>query len=62
MLLGQMHPNAVDLDILAVQLAAALEGPFLLYLSASDLTEAALRSGERITQGWQDLIRRVCRP
>jgi AcrR family transcriptional regulator len=62
MLLGQIPPNGVDLDILAVQLAAALEGPFLLYLSASDLTEAALRSGERITQGWQDLIQRVCRP
>jgi AcrR family transcriptional regulator len=62
MLLGQIHPDAVDLDILAVQLAAALEGPFLLYLSTSDLTEAALRSGERITRGWQDLIQRVCRP
>ncbi len=61
MLLGQAHLDAADLDLLAVQLAAALEGPFLLYLSASDLTEAALHSGERLTQGWQDLVQRVCR-
>ena len=57
MLLGQAHLDAADLDVLAVQLTAALEGPFLLYLSASDLTEAALHSGERLAQGWQDLIR-----
>jgi AcrR family transcriptional regulator len=62
MLLGQIHPDAADLDILAVQLTAALEGPFLLYLSTSDLTEAAHQSGQRLTQGWQDLIQRVCRP
>jgi polyketide synthase 12 len=62
MLLGQIHLDAADLDVLAVQLSAALEGPFLLYLSASDLTEAALQSGERIAQGWQDLVQRVCRP
>ena len=61
MLLGQAHLDAADLDVLAVQLTAALEGPFLLYLSASDLTEAALHSGERLTQGWQDLVQRVCR-
>jgi AcrR family transcriptional regulator len=61
MLLGQAHLDAADLYVLAVQLTAALEGPFLLYLSASDLTEAALHSGERLTQGWQDLIQRVCR-
>jgi AcrR family transcriptional regulator len=62
MLLGQIHLGAADLDVLAVQLSAALEGPFLLYLSASDLTEAALQSGERIAQGWQGLVERVCRP
>ncbi len=61
MLLGQAHLDAADLEVLAVQLTAALEGPFLLYLSASDLTEAALHSGERLTQGWQDLVQRVCR-
>jgi AcrR family transcriptional regulator len=61
MLLGQIHLDAADLDVLAVQLSAALEGPFLLYLSASDLTEAALQSGQRLTQGWQNLVQRICR-
>jgi polyketide synthase 12 len=62
MLLGQMSLGAPDLDVLAVQLTAALDGPLLLYLSASDLTEAAPQTSERITQSWQDLVRRVCRP
>jgi AcrR family transcriptional regulator len=61
-LLGQKHLGAADLDVLAVQLTAALDGPLLLYLSASDLTEAALQIEERIAQGWQDLVQRVCRP
>jgi AcrR family transcriptional regulator len=60
-LLAQIPIGAADLDILAMQLTAALDGPLLLYLSASDLTEAAPEIGERIAQGWQDLVRRVCR-
>jgi hypothetical protein len=47
--------------MLAVQLTAALDGPLLLYLSASDLT-AASHAAERIGQSWQDLVQRVCRP
>jgi AcrR family transcriptional regulator len=62
MLLGQMALGVADLDVLAIQLTAALDGPLLLYLSASDLTEAARQIGERITQGWQDLVQRACRP
>ena len=62
MLLGQIQLGAADLDVLAVQLTAALDGPLLLYLSASDLTEAAAQTEERIAQGWQDLVQRVCRP
>jgi polyketide synthase 12 len=61
-LLGQIGPGAPDLDILAVQLTAALDGPLLLYLSGSDLTEAPSRVAERVAQGWQDLVQRVCRP
>jgi AcrR family transcriptional regulator len=60
-LLGQMDLGVTDLDILAIQLTAALDGPLLLYLSASDLTQAAPQIGEQIAQGWQDLIQRVCR-
>ena len=62
MLLGQMRLGAADLDTLAVQLTAALDGPLLLYLSASDLTEAARETADRMTLGWQELVRRVCRP
>ncbi len=61
-LLGQIPLGAADLDVLAMQLTGALDGPLLLYLSASDLSESAPQIGERIARGWQDLVRRVCRP
>jgi AcrR family transcriptional regulator len=61
MLLRQMSLDAADLNMLAVQLTAALDGPPLLYLSASDLT-AAPQPAERIARSWQDLVLRVCRP
>jgi AcrR family transcriptional regulator len=60
-LLGQIHLGATDLDILSVQLTAALDGPALLYLSASDL-RAVPHFAERLAHGWQDLVQRVCRP
>src|SRR5258708_5684922 len=61
MLLGQVDLGGADLDMLAIQLTAALDGPLLLYLSASDLT-ATPQAAERIAQSWQDLVQRVCRP
>jgi polyketide synthase 12 len=60
MLLGQMDLGGADLEVLAVQLTAALDGPLLLYLSASDLDEAGPLVQERIARGWQDLVHRVC--
>jgi AcrR family transcriptional regulator len=51
-----------DLDILATQLTAALDGPLLLYLSSAILTQAAPQVSERLGRGWEDLIQRVCRP
>jgi AcrR family transcriptional regulator len=60
-LLGQMELGDVDPDMLAVQLTAALDGPPLLYLSASDLTHSASQTAERIGQSWQDLVQRVCK-
>jgi polyketide synthase 12 len=60
-LLGEMNLGA-DLDVLAIQLTAALDGPLLLYLSSAVLTEAAPQVSERLGRGWQDLIQRVCRP
>ena len=61
-LLGQAGLGPADLDVLAIQLTAALDGPLLLYLSTDDLAEPAGRAGERFARGWQDLIERVCRP
>jgi len=60
-LLGQLDLGGADLDMLAVQLTAALDGPFLLYLSTPDST-AAPQAAERIADSWQDLVTRVCRP
>jgi AcrR family transcriptional regulator len=60
-LLGQLGLGPIDLDVLAMQLTAALDGPLLLYLSASDLTEAPRGTGARLAQGWQDLVQRVYR-
>jgi polyketide synthase 12 len=61
-LLGQAELGPADLDVLAVQLTAALDGPLLLYLSSDDLAEAPAQAAERIARSWQDLIQRVCRP
>ena len=61
MLLGQIPLGPADLDVLAIQLTGALDGPLLLYLSSSDLAGAAAQTGERIAGGWQDLVQRVCR-
>jgi hypothetical protein len=36
-----MSLDVADLDMLAIQLTAALDGPLLLYLSASDLHRRA---------------------
>jgi hypothetical protein len=49
------------LEMLALQLTAALDGPLLLHLSASDLT-ATPQAAERIADSWQDLVQRVRRP
>ena len=64
-LLGEMSLGAdpkPDLDVLATQLTAALDGPLLLYLSSAILTQAAPQVSERLGRGWQDLIQRICRP
>ena len=60
-LLGEIG-LAADLDVLATQLTAALDGPLLLYLSSDTLTEARPQVSERLGRGWQDLVRRIGRP
>jgi polyketide synthase 12 len=61
-LLGDIRLGAADLDVLATQLTAALDGPLLLYVSATTLTDAAPQVSERLGRGWEDLVQRVCRP
>jgi AcrR family transcriptional regulator len=60
-LLGQISLGAADLDILATQLTAALDGPLLLYLSSAILTQTGSQVSERLSRGWEDLVRRVAR-
>jgi AcrR family transcriptional regulator len=60
-LLGAMHLGSADLDVLATQLTAALDGPLLLYLSSAILTQGAPQVSERLGRGWKDLVQRVCR-
>ena len=61
MLLAQLSLGRVDLDMLTIQLAAALDGPVLLYLSSGELADAD-EVEQRMGQAWQDLVERVCRP
>jgi len=61
-LISQIRLGPADLDVLATQLTAALDGPLLLYLSTATLTGAAQQVSERLGQGWEDLVRRVGRP
>ena len=61
MLLRQLPTDGADLDILAMQLTAALDVPLLLYLplDGSGPPEPAVE--ERLARGWEDLVRRVAR-
>jgi polyketide synthase 12 len=58
-LLAGMRPAAVDLDVLAIQLTAALDGPPLLFLSSDLLDEDAADVTARLGHGWEDLARRI---
>jgi AcrR family transcriptional regulator len=61
-LLREISIGPADLDVLATQLTAALDGPLLLYLSSTVLAEAPSAVSDRLGKGWQDLVLRVCRP
>jgi polyketide synthase 12 len=58
-LLQEARLDAADVDMLALQLTAALDGPLLLYLSG---IQDAPDTSERLARGWADLVRRVSRP
>jgi AcrR family transcriptional regulator len=58
-LLRELRLGAADLDVLSLQLTGALDAPLLLYLSGS---EEPPEFSERLGQGWEDLVQRVCGP
>lgn len=58
-LLAGMRLGAADVDVLAVQLTAALDGPPLLFLSSDLLDEDAADVTARLGDGWEDLVRRI---
>jgi polyketide synthase 12 len=60
-LLGEIRLGPADLDVLATQLTAALDGPMLLYLSSATLAQTGPQVSERLSRGWEDLVRRVAR-
>jgi polyketide synthase 12 len=60
--LGQTDAGPADLDLLATQLTAALDGPLLLYLSATDPNHTPHQVEQRLARSWQDLVQRICRP
>jgi AcrR family transcriptional regulator len=63
MLLREIQPAVEDVDILAAQLTAALDGPLMLHLPTGDLSPTGVeRMRKALVQGWVDLITQVCRP
>jgi polyketide synthase 12 len=58
-LLAELRLDGADLDVLATQLTAALDGPLLLYLSSELLAVPSSRISPRLGRGWEDLIRRI---
>lgn len=58
-LLHESRLDAVDLDVLALQLTAALDAPMLLYMSGAENSPGI---AQRLGQGWEDLVRRVYGP
>jgi AcrR family transcriptional regulator len=58
-LLAGMRLAVADLDVLAIQLTAALDGPPLLFLSSDLLDEDAADVTARLGRGWEDLARRI---
>ncbi|MGW0815886.1 TetR/AcrR family transcriptional regulator [Streptomyces viridiviolaceus] len=61
MLLGLARPGVADLDSLALQLTAALEGPVMLFLSTPQpASPPDPRAADRLGDSWQALVERVC--
>ncbi len=61
MLLRQVPVEGDDLELMAMQLAAALDTPLLLYMPLDGDGPPESEIEDRLTRGWESLIRRVCR-
>ena len=61
MLLGKLDLELTSVDLLAVQLTAALDAPLLLFLSAVEPRDAPCPTARQLSDSWQDLVERVCR-
>jgi AcrR family transcriptional regulator len=61
MLLGQARLEIADLDNLAIQLTAALEGPLLLALYMPEPPPGTAQPSGSLADSWQTLTERVCR-
>jgi len=59
MLLAQLLAETTDLEVLAMQLTAAVEVPLLLYAAPEDRTGADAPFEERLSRGWEDLVGRL---
>ncbi|GAA1997257.1 TetR/AcrR family transcriptional regulator [Microbacterium ulmi] len=59
MLLHHMGIGGGDLDILAMQLTAALDVPPLLYTPPDDGARNEQAFEDRLARGWEDLVRRL---
>ncbi|MDM4763904.1 TetR/AcrR family transcriptional regulator [Galbitalea sp. SE-J8] len=62
MLLAKLAVEAPDAEILAMQLTAALDVPLLLYPEPHAPGRDDGDFEQRLSRGWEDLIRRVIRP
>ncbi len=61
MLLQQVGIDTADLEILAMQLTAALDVPLLLYMPLHDSEHQEETFEDRLAHGWDDLIDRLSR-
>lgn len=62
MLITRADPALPDPDTLSVQLASALEGPFLLYLHRPAAPRAFESTVQAAADSWQLLVERLFRP
>ena len=61
MLLTELQVDASDVDVLAMQLTAALDVPLLLYTAPRGHSHSDETFEDRLSRGWEDLCRRVTR-